>query len=1175
VTFSPDHIFISYARSDGRAFAEAFEERLVAEAGIKSWRDLESIEGGEDILPQVLRAIEDAKHLVLILTPRALRSDWVKREWTHARMVGRKVSPVLADPTLKPDDLPGWIRRTDVYDISEPERWTRLVRVLEGPGDTRHVPYMSGDLPEDFVPRPIEYAALKQAVLTTQSGTAVGITTALRGAGGYGKTVLANALCHDPEVRFEFSDGILRVEIGKERDDVTGLVVDLIEKLDPEGKRPGFQDVVTASEHLAELIGEARLLIAIDDVWREAQLRPFLRGGKNCVRLVTTRLPQVLPRSAVPIPIDEMRAAEAADLIRAGLPYVGNLVARRSLAALADRLGNWAQMLSIANGWIRSRVQQGEALEEAVARFEKRLTKHGLTAFDSKDEKDRNRAIRACVEASLEDLGADELARFRELAILPEDEDVPLEVVAALWAETGSLDEDQAEDLVQRLNALSLLQNVDLGARTLRLHDNMIWYLRDSIGADGCRAAHAAMVRAIGSGSKNDWAQLPTGQAYGWRFLILHLRGAGQDAEADKLLTDYAWIKAKLAASGPRGLYESYLPESVDDGAQLIGRAIALSLPALAANPRELPRQIYGRLGNAGHESIKAIVAAAKEDPNFWPAPRWPGLTPPGAEQLRLVGHTWAVRSAVFSPDGTRVLTTSYDKTARLWDASTGQEIAILQDPWHYVNSAAFSPDGARIVTASIDSTARLWDAATGQEVAALRGHESCVTSAAFSPDGAQIVTASTDNTARLWDAATGQEIIILRGHEEIVRSAAFSPDGSRIVTASNDNTARLWDTATGQEIATLRGHESGVSRAAFSPDGSRIVTASDDYTARLWDTPTGQEIAALRGHESRVTSAAFSPDGARIATASDDGTARLWDAATEQEIIILRGHEESVRSAAFSPDGAQIVTASDDYTARLWDTATGQEIAALRGHESCVRSAAFSPDGARIVTASTDSIARIWDAMTGQEVVAQRRREGWVYSAAFSPDGAQIVTASFDKTAWIWDAATGEEIAALRGHESDVYCATFSPDGTRILTASKDGTARLWDAATGQEVVTLRGHKSAVESAAFSPDGAWIVTASNDNTARLWDAATGQEIAALRGHVKPVTGADFSPYGAQIVTASRDSTARVWDVETATEIARICLDAAVTALAVHGETIALWDALGGIHVFDLERPER
>src|SRR5262249_46651181 len=171
-----------------------------------------------------------------------------------------------------------------------------------------------GDVPDDFVPRPAEYKKLKQAVLSTGTGATVAVTTALLGAGGYGKTTLANQICRDPDVRFEFAEGILRVEVGKERDDVTGLVTDLIETLDPEGKRPGFQDTQTAAEHLAEAIGEARILLVIDDVWREAQLRPFLRGAPNCVRLVTTRLPQVLPRSHVSIAVDEMRADEALNL---------------------------------------------------------------------------------------------------------------------------------------------------------------------------------------------------------------------------------------------------------------------------------------------------------------------------------------------------------------------------------------------------------------------------------------------------------------------------------------------------------------------------------------------------------------------------------------------------------------------------------------------------------------------------------------------------------------------------------------------------------------------------------------------------------------------------------------------------------------------------------------------
>jgi hypothetical protein len=145
---------------------------------------------------------------------------------------------------------------------------------------------------------------------------------------------------------------------------------------------------------------------------------------------------------------------------------------------------------------------------------------------------------------------------------------------------------------------------------------------------------------------------LPPADAYGWRFLICHLRGAGKDDDADRLLINYAWIKAKLRASGAQGLFDSYLPESQDEGGRLVGRAIALSLPAFAAHPHELSRQFFGRLGGLAHEAVAGIVASAQQDPDFRPAPRWPGLTPPGAERLRLFGHQSSVQSAAFSPDG-------------------------------------------------------------------------------------------------------------------------------------------------------------------------------------------------------------------------------------------------------------------------------------------------------------------------------------------------------------------------------------------------------------------------------------------------------------------------------------------------------------------------------------------
>jgi WD40 repeat protein len=1235
--FSPVRIFISYARSDGRAFAEKLERRLQKEAGIRSWRDLKDVIS-DDIRAQALRAIEAAEHSVLIVTRSAIVSDWVKREWSHARMCGRMVSPVLADPTLRRADLPAWLRRAEVYDIAEPERWRKLVQVLTGPGQVRRVHYDTGNLPDDFVPRPEEYARLREAVLSERTDKTVALTTALSGAGGYGKTTLANYLCLDRDVRDEFTDGILRVDIGKERNDVIGLVLDLIEKLDPEGKRPGFQDVQVAAGRLAEQIGEARLLLVIDDVWREAQLQPFLRPGPNCVQLVTTRLPHVLPALHIPIKIDAMRAAEGLELISAGLSNADAPNVESQLAALVERLGGWAQMLGIANGWMRDRVSHGEPLPDTTARFQRRLLARGLTGFDPQDETQRNRAIRICVEASIEDLRKNQLDRFGELAVLPEDESIPLGIIEALWHETGGLDTDETEDLIQQLNRLSLLQELNLGTRTLRLHDNTMWYLRDRIGAEGCRAAHAAMVGALKMRCGGNWETLPPDDIYGWRFLIRHLREAGEDKEADRLLTDYGWIKAKLRISGARGLFDSYLPERQDEGAQLVGRAVALSLPALAADPRGLPRQLYGRLGSLTHQAIAASVAAAKQDPDFRPAPRWPGLTPPGAERLRLVGHDGEVTSASFSADGGRVVTASLDSTARVWDARTGQEIAALRGHEGFVRSASFSADGGRVVTVSRDRTARVWDARTGAEIVVWRGE---VNSAAFSSDGESVVTASNDRTARVWDARTGAEIVALRGHEREVNSAAFSSDGRSVVTASNDRTARVWDVRTGAEIATLRGHELWVDSASFSADGGRVVTASQDRTARAWDARTGQEIAALRGHEASVRSASFSADGGRVVTACKDRTARAWDARTGAEIVVLRGHEREVNSASFSSDGGSVVTASNDRTARVWDARTGAEIAALQGHDGAVNSASFSADGGRVVTASDDRTARVWDARPGQGTA--ELHDDWVEvnSASLSADSTHVLAISYDGTPRIWDARSGAEIAALWDNGGDVLRTSIPANGRLIVTALADFSARVWDRRTGEKIATLRGHASFVSgtydrrraeidalmpaslvrraydptpriprmgaqiaalrgregnalSGSFSVDGGRVLTVScwdgkadwwPDGTARIWDACTGEEIAVLRVD-EEVESASFSADGGRVVTVSSGDTARVWDAHTGQEIAALrghkghvnsvsfSADGGRVVTASHDRTACVWDARTGQEIATLRGHE-
>ncbi|HET7538453.1 MAG TPA: WD40 repeat domain-containing protein [Polyangiaceae bacterium] len=563
----------------------------------------------------------------------------------------------------------------------------------------------------------------------------------------------------------------------------------------------------------------------------------------------------------------------------------------------------------------------------------------------------------------------------------------------------------------------------------------------------------------------------------------------------------------------------------------------------------------------------------------------------PNSAAVGVVGHADALSTAEFSPDGARVVTASWDRTARVWQTTTSKLLAELSGHSDAVMSAVFSPDGTRIVTASRDKTARIWEAASGKSLFELSGHSEPVRGALFSRDGTRVVTASSDNTARVWDATSGKSLVELKGHSAKVRSAVFNPDGTRVVTASWDKTARIWDAASGQSLFELRGHSAELTSAELSPDGALIATASEDATVRLWNSTSGKLAVELRGHSGAITSAVFSPDGSRVLSASKDKTARVWDTSSGKLQSVLLGHSAGLVSARFTSNGTRVVTASDDETARIWDTSSGKLLAELKGHSGPITSAAFGPDGALIVSASDDKTARLWNVASGKLPAALAGHSAKVTSVAFSPDWARLVTASEDKTARVWDAASGQLLVELKGHwgvgtnTSDGHFAphaSFSPDGTRVVTALGDGTARIWDATSGKLLLELKGHTARVSSVRFSSDGTRVATASWDQTARIWDATSGKSLLELKGHSANVMSIGFSPDGTRVVTASWDRTARIWDAASGKPLHALDDTAPLTAAAFSPDgtrvvtipwednTAHVWDAVSGRSLAEL-----
>jgi tricorn protease-like protein len=288
-------------------------------------------------------------------------------------------------------------------------------------------------------------------------------------------------------------------------------------------------------------------------------------------------------------------------------------------------------------------------------------------------------------------------------------------------------------------------------------------------------------------------------------------------------------------------------------------------------------------------------------------------------ELLRLSGHTNEVFRVCISSDGKQILTSSMDRTLRLWDASTGKTLHVFKGHTERVVGAALSADGKHVLSGSDDRTMRLWDATTGKELDKLTGHAGAVYSVAFGPKG-QALSGSADLTMHRWDLKTGRNAGVYTGHGFLVRSVAYSARAKLAATGSNDQAIRLWNLDTGKVVRTLIGPGGNADlKVCFSPDGKRIASNHlQDNAVRIWDVQTGKVLKRFAVPTAYCV--AFSADARRIVTGGYPETiVRVWDVESGMELRKYEGHTKHVLSVAFFPDGKRIASASGDGTVRIW----------------------------------------------------------------------------------------------------------------------------------------------------------------------------------------------------------------------------------------------------------------
>jgi len=481
------------------------------------------------------------------------------------------------------------------------------------------------------------------------------------------------------------------------------------------------------------------------------------------------------------------------------------------------------------------------------------------------------------------------------------------------------------------------------------------------------------------------------------------------------------------------------------------------------------------------------LLATAESSPFAW--------EPAGPVRLynwqtgRLLGTLDAPgRALAFSADGALLAVAGTNSGITIYDTKT----RAVRQAWptaEAVWSLNFSPDGRRLLSTSWSTNAAVWTVDQPTPPAWLVGHSLHVWSASWSADGSTIATTSSDQTVRLWDAITLAPLLVFHGQASEVWCAAFRPDGRLLATGGKDQNVLLWPTKAAQSVQPVP-HDRDY-RPIFSPDGRWLVTINPHTNSgSLWRTDDLSLVNSnLAAGETLITG--FSRDGKSVVSFNQDlGGLEFWrpvDSVAEKSLVLagLGRNQTNFAYMGMSPAGEYFFAIDAAGLTRIWNTDTGKLWQSLPGPLPPIRNAVLGPEGKSLaVSVTRENAARLYDCATGTERSLPGHRD-FVSGLAFSPDGATLATGSMDGTIRLWNTADGATITTLPGHLQETTDVAFSPDGRTLASLGKNESLKLWHLPTRREVYSENDPHAGLWLS-FSHDGRQLAVVTDTDQVRL-----------------------------------------------------------------------------------------
>ena len=513
-------------------------------------------------------------------------------------------------------------------------------------------------------------------------------------------------------------------------------------------------------------------------------------------------------------------------------------------------------------------------------------------------------------------------------------------------------------------------------------------------------------------------------EAYAWRWIGYHLVAAGRGNELRRLLFDFVWLQAKLAATDASALVAdcARLPE--DEPVHRLGQVFSQAAHILVQDLGQLAAQLWGRMADDDDDIQALLQQAMFHALRPYLCPLTASLRESSAIIRTLAGHMDRVEDVAVTPDGRQAISASGDQTLKVWDLATGAEVRTLQGHTCFVNDLMVTPDGRQAISISDDGTRKVWDLANGRCLVTFLTGEAL--------------------TAHRWADRSPRAGHLRRRQQSGGRGGGCLGFGRRHAAYMGS-----W----GQPLpARDGGHTGSITGVAITPDGSRAVSASNDNTVQIWDLRVGALLHRLEGHTREVTAVAIADEARLILSVSKDRTFRVWHLETGSFLHAFNYLWEDVRAVDMTPDG-KIAISSSDFLIRIWDVAAGKEIRHLHGHNQHVTDVAVTPDGRFVLSSSRDARLGLWDLRVSDPPTPPGKHRGPVRALAVTPDGRLAVSGASDSTVNLWDVAGRVFVCPLQGqaghpgHSERVRAVAAVPgsDGHCALMGGGDGGLILW----------------------------------------------------------------------------------------------------------------------------------